>query len=368
MRQITLTAVLSGLLAAGALACARHPSAYTIGVAGPWQTGYGLMDKQGVDLAVEEINGAGGINGIPLHVIAHDDHGSGADAVQIAQEFVADPDVISVVGHVGSGAMVAAARVYDGKLAAIGTSPTSPDLTGISHWAFRMVSSDSVNGVIIAKFASHLEAKLGRPPRAAVLYANDSYGRGLADAFRRSFHGQVLTIDPAGDSTDMEPYVAYYKAHAVDLVFVASTEQLGIAFLREARRQQFGAMFFGGDGWEGTTADPSSEGAYVATSFTSESPDTAVQRFVTAFKAKYNTVPHAPAALAYDATRIMAAAIAHAGPSREGVRDYIASVNTANPYHGVSGLVQFASTGDQAGDHILITRAHNGLLTVEGRR
>ena len=64
---------------------------------------------------------------------------------------------------------------------------------GISPWVFRMISSDSVNGLRIARFCR----KLGRG-RAAILYENDSYGRGLAEAFRRNFSGDVVSIDPIG--------------------------------------------------------------------------------------------------------------------------------------------------------------------------
>ncbi|MDQ3657771.1 MAG: ABC transporter substrate-binding protein, partial [Chloroflexota bacterium] len=86
-----------------------------VGAAGPWKEGYGLQNLQGIQLAVDEINEAGGINGRPLRVIERDDAGNGLQAATIAQEFVANRTVMAVIGHVNSSGMLSAARVYDGK-------------------------------------------------------------------------------------------------------------------------------------------------------------------------------------------------------------------------------------------------------------
>jgi two-component system LytT family response regulator len=147
MRSIA-TAFCLALLAG----CSRGQDAYVIGAAGPWKEGYGVMTRRGIDLAVEEINSGGGIKGAPLKVLARDDEASGGRAATIAQEFVSDPSVLAVVGHVNSGAMLAASRIYDGQLAAVATTASSPDLTGVSDWTFRVISSDSLNGVILARF------------------------------------------------------------------------------------------------------------------------------------------------------------------------------------------------------------------------
>jgi branched-chain amino acid transport system substrate-binding protein len=181
---------------------------YTIGVAGPWQLSHGHLTKLGVELAVKEINTAGGVNGHKLQLDEEDDNADGATAAKVAQHFVDDKAVSAVVGHVTSGAMVAAARVYDGQLAAVATSASSPDLTGISKWVFRVISSDSANGAEMAKYASRTGHK-----RAAVLYENDNYGRGLADAFRKNFDGEVVDIDPIrADAANHEVYISYFKA------------------------------------------------------------------------------------------------------------------------------------------------------------
>jgi branched-chain amino acid transport system substrate-binding protein len=103
-------------------ACQRDPDSFTVGAAGPWKESYGIMTRRGIDLAVEEINHAGGIRGAPFRVVAKDDDADARRATSIAQEFVRDRHVLAVIGHVTSGAMLAAAKVYDGELTAVATS------------------------------------------------------------------------------------------------------------------------------------------------------------------------------------------------------------------------------------------------------
>jgi len=348
---------------AAALGCSRRPATYEIGVAGPQTVSYGIQNQHGVQLAVDEINHAGGINGVPLRTVVRDDHASGPDAARIAGEFVADPSILAVVGHEGSGAEVAAAHVYNaGHLAAVAPTPSSPDLTGVSPWVFRMITSDSVNGITLARFADALADSLGRPVRAGVLFHNDAYGRGLADAFERSFRGVLINSDPVTPNESFEPFVAYYRQTHPDVVLVASDEDVGIAFLREARRQGLRATFIGGDGWQGIVTDSASEGAFVGTPFTALRTDSAARRFTAAFRARYGVPPDAQAALAYDATCLVAQALAESGGTRDGVRRYLSSLTAAAPFHGVAGPVWFARTNDPAAGTFAMTRVVHGML------
>ena len=345
------------------LGCGGSSGPIVIGAAGPWQAGYGQMNRYGIELALSEINARGGIGGRPLEIVMRDDEASGAKAAAIAAEFIADSRISAVVGHVNSGAMMAAAKVYDGDLPAVATTATSPDLTGISTWVFRVISSDSTNGLDIARFAS----SRGRR-RAAILYENDSYGRGLTDAFRRSFVGEVISVDPIfGNQEDFEPYVAWYKRHAPDVVFVAGTEASGIAFLREARRQGLEADFIGGDGWTGIVTDTgASEGAFVGAPFTASDKRPEAQRFVKAFEERYKRTPDGNAALAYDATMLVASAIEQVGTDRKAVRAHLSGLSEATAFSGVTGMIRFRADGDPVGKGIVITRVRRGDLVVEG--
>ena len=352
------------LLAAFALACANEPADIVLGAAGPWKEGYGAMNKRGIDLAVEEINASGGVRGRPLEVLARDDGADGKRAAAIALEFVRNPRVSAVIGHVNSGTMVAAAKIYDGALPAVATTATSPDLTGISPWVFRVIASDSATGVQLAQFARRLGHR-----RVAILYENDSYGRGLAEAFRRSFEGILLGIDPIPSGNgDFEPYVAWLRSQAPDLVFVAGTEASGMAILREAKRQSLTTTFIGGDGWTGVVGEPAAEGSYVGAPFTAADQRTEAQKFVTAFRRKYAMTPDGNAALAYDATKLLARMIQQVGPDRAAIRDRLAGLDERTAYRGVTGAIRFHDTGDPFGKSVIIARVHDGELIMAGSR
>ncbi len=338
---------------------------YTIGAAGPWQLSHGRNTRLGIELALKEINDAGGINGHKLQVKEADDRADGSVAAQVAKKFVDDKSISAVVGHVTSGAMVAAAQVYDGQLAAVATSASSPDLTGISKWTFRIISSDSANGADIAKFASRTGHK-----RAAILYENDNYGRGLADAFRKNFSGEIIDIDPIrADAANHEVYISYFKLKQPDVVFVAGVIGSALPMLAEAKKQGLKADFIGGDGWTPIVERPEiSEGAYVGAPFAPNDPRPEAQKFVAAYKAAYKSAePDGNAALAYDATKIIAASLAAVGPDRERIRDWLA--NLSLPFAGATGPIRFLPTGDPAGKSITMTRvSHDGTLVVLGAK
>lgn len=332
-----------------------------IGAPGPWSSGSNSAQRHGIELAVAEINARGGVHGRPLEVVFPDDSADAKRAVGIAGELVDDASVVAVVGHVNSGTLLAAARIYDGRLAAVAATATSPDLSGVSSWVFRVVPSDSLVGASLARTATGFGWR-----RAAVLYDNDSYGRGLARAFAAEFKGTLVSIDPVSRATaDYEPYVAYYRRQTPDVVFVASSEETGLRFLRAARDGALRSSLLAADGWLGVTVDTASaEGAYVGVAFVPSDPSPEAQRFVAAFRAKYHADPDASAALAYDATRLVAQALADGGPSRRAVRDYLATVGRARAFQGVTGAVRFDAAGDPAGKDVLLTRVHDGALQV----
>lgn len=319
------------------------------------------MNKRGVDLAVEEINRRGGIKGRPLRIVSRDDEGSPVLAATIATEFIDRPEIAAVVGHVTSGAMLMAARVYDRGLPAVATTVSSPDLSGISPFVFRVISSDSVNGIDLARFARRQGFR-----RVAVLYENTAYGRGLSEAFTRAYGAPLVSSDPipSDGEANFEPYVAYLLSRHPDLVFVAGTEQSGRAVLREARQRSLRTTFLGGDGWTGVAGDTAAaEGVYVGAPFSPRDGRTEAQQFVRAFRERYRVDPDGNAALAYDATMLLARAIENAGTGREAIRNYLASLGPESAFAGASGPVSFLPSGDVAGKGILLTRVRAGALT-----
>ncbi|HEX9564271.1 MAG TPA: branched-chain amino acid ABC transporter substrate-binding protein [Gemmatimonadaceae bacterium] len=357
LNRLFVAAVLS------ALACSSGSEPLYIGAAGPWNEAFGRMNQQGIALALEEINARGGIAGRPLRLIERDDAGDGSRAAAIASEFVANRSVLGVVGHITSGAMMAAARIYDQGLPAVATTASSPDLSGISQWTFRVIASDSANGLTMARFATARGFR-----RAAVLFENNSYGRGLAEAFRRGYAGEVVGFDPipSDGKASVEPHISWLRTRAPDLVFVAGTDVSGRAVLREARRQGVAVAFMGGDGWTPVAADTAlAEGAFVGAPFSARDPGDAAQRFVRAYVTRYREEPDGNAALAYDATMVLARAIEHGGASRARIREWLASLAGNQPHAGVTGPISFHPSGDVIGRGVVMTRIRNGSLTIE---
>ncbi|HKS05581.1 MAG TPA: ABC transporter substrate-binding protein [Gemmatimonadaceae bacterium] len=334
---------------------------YVLGASGPWTPGFGQMNRRGIELAVSEINARGGIKGVRLRVEFQDDSGQGGRATVIAQQFVDNPAISAVVGHVTSGAMLAAAKVYDGHLAAVATTASSPALTGISPWAFRVISSDSANGSELARAATALGLR-----RASILYESNGYGRGLANVFRNSFQGEVLSIDPIDVAIkDAEPYIAYLKQRRPDIVFVASTAEPGVVVLREARKQNLVATFMGGDGWSGVITEPASEGALIGAPFSPNDQRAEARAFVDAFQKRYQMAPDGNAALAYDATNVIASAMAEVGGERAKIRDWLANIPANDAPRGATGQIRFRTDGDPVGKSIVLTRVRGGRPTVE---
>src|SRR5512143_7716 len=345
-------------------ACSRSGvTAVTLGAAGPLQQLNGIVTKQGIDLATDEINASPDWSGKRhLEILYADDSARGSRAAVVAQQFDTTRRVVAVIGHVNSGAMVAAAHLYDQHLVAVATTATSPMLTGASSWTFRVIPSDSVNAISLSKFVTRLARK-----RVAVLYENNAYGRGLAENFRKVYSGEIIGIDPIDDTPnqDFEPYVSWFKRERADLILVAGTDRSGLAFLNEARRQQLPATIVGSDGWQGLAPVPAAEGVYVTAPFSAQDPRPEVKAFVSAFEKRYHTIPEGHAALAYDVTKMLAWAVVKVGPDRKKIREFLASLTEESAFRGVTGVIRFRADGDPIGKGMVLTRIHQGTLQVE---
>lgn len=361
-RTRSLRRTLPVLLAAVLASCGGGGANIVIGTAGPFSESYALMVRRAVEMAADEANARGGVDGRRFQVRAVDDGGDGVKAGAVAKAFADDPTVAAVVGHCNSGAMVGAAPEYEGRLPAVIASATSPELTGVSPWVFRVTVNDSVNGANLARFA----AGLGRK-RVVVLYENNVYGRDLAHAFLAAYPGKPIGIDPiAGDGSKVEPFISYYRQVQPDLVFVAGTEQSGRALLREALRQGFHTQWLAGDGWPGVAADTAAaEGALIATPVRLDDREEG-RRFAEAFRTRYGVDPDGNAAMAYDAANLVIRAVGEVGPDRGRIRAWLASVRGSNAYGGVTGQIRFRPDGDPERAGTFITRVQNGALVPVG--
>lgn len=337
------------------------------GVVSPLQTPYGASMGQGAELARKEINAAGGIGGRPLEFRLHDDRADGQAAITVADLLYNDPEVLAVVGHVNSGAMMAAAPVYQKGLAAVATSATSPAVSRLGEWVFRVASSDSANAVALAQLAH----RSGKP--TAILYANDDYGRGLAASFRSALTaagGAVLQADPYLESTqDFTPYLQRLQDRGVELIFIAGLEEAAARAIQQARALGLDARFFGGDGLEGLMAmGPTYDGTLVGLLY---HPDASAgaRAFAERFRAAFGREPDSFAALGYDATRLLAAA-AERGATRERIRDYLAAVGRPGgvpALQGATGTIRFDDNGDPTEKSFSVGEIRAGRILLNGQ-
>lgn len=308
---------------------------------------YGVSSQKGAALAVEELNGARAFGGSTLVLRTVNDKGDGNVAIQVADSLVNDARVLGVVGHAYSGATIQAAQQYDGNLAAVAITATSPEISKLGDWIYRVASSDSANAVALAQAARQMGQRIG------VLYSNDDYGQGLARTFvsaLRAGGGAVHAMDPFLDDTeDFTPYLRRMAARQVDLVFVAGLQDPAARAITQAQQVGLTARFIGGDGVEGLMGmGPRFDGTTVGVLFHPDMSDSS-RAFVQRYRRKFGEDPDSQAALAYDAVRLVAGALRDGRRDREGVRAWLHGVGREGgppAFEGIAGTVAFDENGD----------------------
>ncbi|HEX6104776.1 MAG TPA: ABC transporter substrate-binding protein [Gemmatimonadales bacterium] len=345
--------------------------AVLIGVAGSFSDPIGTPMQLAAELAAEEINAEGGINGRRLELVLRDDYADPDSAVFIATDLY-ESGVSAVIGHLFSGMTLAASPVYNGgadPVAAISPSSSSPELSTAGDYTFRVCPSDLAHGATLAHWAFE---RLGLR-RGAVLYLNDQYGRGIRQTFVREFlrlGGRLESIDPyLGDTPDVGPYLdRLVRSRGAEFLVVAGNRVEAEEIIRQARRRGLGIPVLGGDGLEGIhEAGTLAEGVYLSSAYFPNLPTSANRRFVEAYRRKYPRAgaPNQPAAATYDAVYLLRDVIARAGTDRAAIRRELAGVGSATPpFEGITGTVSFDAAGDVPHQNVYIGLVRNGHVTV----
>ncbi|HEX3184310.1 MAG TPA: ABC transporter substrate-binding protein, partial [Pyrinomonadaceae bacterium] len=304
---------------------------------------FGQSTRNGVEMAVDEINKAGGIMGRKVRVIVEDDQGEPNKAATVVSKLVNQDKVHAVLGEVASSNSLAAApKAQEAKVPMISPSSTNPNVTQVGDFIFRVCFIDPFQGDVMAKFA----AKNLKATKAAILYDfNSDYSRGLREFFTRSFKasgGQIVAEqsytqgdrDFSGQLTQIRaanPDVIYVPGYYGEVGVIANqTKQLGIK-----------APLLGGDGWDSPQlwqlGGASLNGDYISNHYSVDDPMPAVQKFVADYKERFKLSPDALAALGYDSMRVLADAITRAGTT-DGtkLRDAIAATKN---FPGITGTI-----------------------------
>ena len=365
--------VLALLLLAGLTGCGRSERPIYIGVAGALSDPIGEPMRRAAQLAIGEINAAGGVGGRPLALIERDDFANPDSAVRGAEELYSS-EAVAVVGHLFSGTTLAAAPIYNGgnrPLVAITPSSSAPELSDAGPYTFRMCPSDLAHGAALARWVTdRLQFKQG-----GVFYLDDDYGRGIRQAFTANLEnrgGKLVGMEPyLGTAPEVAPQLERLaKLQRPQFLFVAGNRPDAESILRGARALGLQVPMLGGDGLEGIEeAGPLSEGTYVSAAYHPSLNTPANRKFVAAYAAKYPDapVPNQPAAATYDAVYLLARAIEEGGPSRESVRRALDRVgHGAAAFEGATGRIVFDSLGDVPDKQVYITVVRNGAVLLAG--
>jgi branched-chain amino acid transport system substrate-binding protein len=328
--------------------------------------------RRAAEMAAAEINASGGIGGRPLELVLRSDFGEPDSAVNAAGDLVA-AGVVAVVGHVYSGATLAAAPVYNAaEVVQISPSSSSPQVSTAGDYTFRTCPSDLQQGEALARYAAdRLSLR-----RGTILYLNDDYGRGMRQTFAREFSrlgGEIEEIDPyLGDTPDVASYIERMaRRGASQFVFFGGYRGEAEAALRTARSRGVKLPFLGGDALEGLEgAGALAEGTYISNAYMA-SFDTPKNRvFVSAYATRFPQAspPNQPAAATYDILYLLRDVLSrgvHSGPD---LRDAIAKIGTGAPaFEGVTGEIAFDEVGDVPRQRVVIGRVESGQVrAVEG--
>ncbi|MGH7726533.1 MAG: ABC transporter substrate-binding protein [Candidatus Eiseniibacteriota bacterium] len=328
---------------------------------------FGESTKNGVELAANELNAAGGVGGKTIALVVEDDQSKAEEAATAVQKLIAQDRVVALLGEVASSRSLAAAPIaQQNGVPMISPSSTNPEVTKKGNYIFRACFIDPFQGTVMAKFASqNLHLK-----RVAILKdVKNDYSVGLAQFFTEEFQGRLggtITGEQAyneGDS-DFRSQLTALKANNPEAIFVPGYyTEVGLV-ARQARELGIQVPLLGGDGWVSDKlleiGGEALNGSYYSNHFANDQPSEALQKFITDYKAKYGSAPDAIAGLAYDAARLLFDSMARlqaADPqafaaldaskeadaeaqkaARAKLRD---EINNVKDFQGVTGVINF---------------------------
>lgn len=358
-RGLVMALAMAASLALGSLALAADtikiavPSPFTGAAAG-----YGDNVKAGVSMKVDEINAKGGVNGKMIEAVYFDEQCDPKEAATVGTKIAGDKDLVAIVGHLCSGAHLAALPNYlRAGVAALSPTATNVNISGKNKdakgtvWSFRDVYRDDFQGTFLADYI----AKAMGLKKVAIFFANSDYGIGLKDAFTKEAKAIGLTI--VGEeayqekSTDFTPQLTKLKGEAPEAIFISGYYAEGALIADQAKKLGINVPKFGADGMDNADyiklAGPAADNTYLTTPFLAETAGPEAKAFIDGFKSKFKRDVDWMSANAYDAAGAIIDAIAKVGPDRAKIRDYLAGMDSKEKaYKGITGLIYFDKNGD----------------------
>src|SRR5687768_12400529 len=332
---------------------------------------FGISSVNGIKMAADEVNKAGGINGKQIELLVEDDRSDASEAATIVTKFVTQDQVHAVLGEVASSRSIAAAPIaQNAKVPMLTPSSTNPEVTKKGDFIFRSCFIDPVQGAAIGQFAAKgLNAK-----RAAIMVdRKNDYSTGLANNITETFTklgGQIVatTSYQEGDQ-DFNAQLTSIKGANPEVIFVPGYYNDVGLIAKQARDRGITVPLIGGDGWDSAQlyaiGGSAIKGSFFTNHYSPYDTDPKVVKFVNDYKALYNATPDALAATAYDAAHIMFDAIKRAN-STDGtaIRNALAATNA---FPGVTGTVTFNENRDAVKPIVMIEIKDGGTYAVRER-
>jgi branched-chain amino acid transport system substrate-binding protein len=306
-----------------------------LGVSGPL-TGpnaqYGAQWKQGFDLALDEINASGGINGRKLAYNFEDSQSDPRQSVAIAQKFVSDPRIVMELGDFSSPASMAASPIYQrAGLVQFGFTNSHPDFTKGGDFMWSTSVSQADEQPLLALYAvRHLGLK-----RLAVLHQNTDWGRTSRDYFVNAAKGYgaevAITEGYIPDDRDFRSTLVRVRDANPDGLILISYYSDGALIARQARQVGLKQVICAASSVYSPKflelGGEAVEGVHIGTRYFPQDPRPEVRKFIASFRAKYNgQEPDAFNAYSYDAMNVAAAVLRIGGVDRKAIRDAFAKV------------------------------------------
>ncbi|MBQ8765979.1 MAG: ABC transporter substrate-binding protein [Clostridia bacterium] len=294
-----------------------------IGVSGPLTGGaaqYGNAVVNAAQLAVDEINAAGGVNGVNLKLVTADDEADPGDKAVSAYNSLKDQGMQIFLGTVTSGSCLAVIdKTSADQMFQLTPSASADDVIANDN-TFQICFTDSNQGTRSAQYIS--ENKIAK--KIAVIYdSSDAYSTGIYNSFMegaKEYNLEVVTAQSfQKDNKDFSAQINACKAAGAELVFLPIYYTEASLILQQAAAIDYAPKFFGCDGLDGLLAIKGfdtklAEGVMLLTPFAADKDDDATQKFVAAYKAAYNDeIPNQFAADAYDGIYIIAKLIEQEG-------------------------------------------------------
>ncbi len=349
-------------------------SVIKIGCAAPLtgdQAQLGIDTCKGVKLAIDQANEKGvGVPGYRLEALSLDDQHNPAQAVNVAKKFVADLDVIAVVGHFNSSCTKPASAIYhEVGMVQVTAASTNAELSrqGFETF-FRVAATDDVQGPKGAEYAAR---KLG-VKKVFIIDDKTTYGKGLADEFEKEAKKLGLLIPghegiTQGDK-DFTPLLTKIRPLEPDLIYFGGIYPEGALLIRQARALNIKATLMSGDGlatpiFIGLATPQVAEGTYATMVGGDMKKLPSAQQFIKDYEARYGKVGQW-SAYGYDAANILVVAIQKAGKKDRGA--VLKAMREVASFQGVTGEVVFDEKGDNKNQFIGVFKVEKGELVYIG--